>query len=77
MKCSNLRRFWENDVEDILRYEDMRQEESPGGDYSYLDDEKRFINLLAIKDYGEAHQILKSLFWPRREGRPSPAAEAI
>lgn len=61
-EMQQFKAFWENDVEDILRYEDMRQEESPGGDYSYLDDEKRFINLLAIKDYGEAHQILKSLF---------------
>lgn len=58
-ELQQFKAFWENDVEDILYYEDIGTENQDDSDYSSLDDEKRFINLLAIKDYEEAHRILK------------------
>ena len=50
--------FWANDVTDTLFYEEINDLSNLGGSTDYLGIEKRFINLLAIKNYEEAHELL-------------------
>ncbi len=51
--------FWSGAVPDILHYEETRCTGSDTtGSFDPLDAEKRFLNLLAIRDYKNAHQLL-------------------
>lgn len=53
--------FWGNDVGELLRYTELKPEITGSNGYSYtygsLDAEKRFLNLLAVKDYRNAYQL--------------------
>ena len=50
--------FWNQETPDILFYEEVDSVDGIEGTTDYLGVEKRFINLLAIKDYEGAHQLL-------------------
>lgn len=50
--------FWDKDVPDILFYEEISNLTNFSGTSDYLGAENRFINLLAIKDYEAAHELL-------------------
>lgn len=62
-EINQYKTFWNKEVSDILFYEDLQSEEqSAAAPGDFLGVEKRFINLLAIKDYKSAHQILMDQF---------------
>lgn len=55
--------FWNKEVPNILFYEELQNEETgTSNSVDFLSAEKRFINLLAIKDYPGAHQVLMEQF---------------
>ena len=50
--------FWNHDVPDILFYNEISDLTDLKGTSAFMGAEKRFIKLLAIKDYKGAHQVL-------------------
>lgn len=53
--------FWGDDAPDLLFYQEISELSDLKGSYHSLGMEKRFSNLLAIKDYEGAHKILMEL----------------
>lgn len=57
-EITRYKTFWEEEVPDILFYDEICTLTDFSDFSDSLSDEKRFINLLAIKDYEGAHRVL-------------------
>lgn len=57
-EMAHYKAFWNEEVPDILFYGEINDLTDLRGSYAYASAEKRFVNLLSIKDYEGAHQVL-------------------
>ena len=55
---ANYKTFWEKDIPNILDYRDSKSRKALEEDSISLDIQKRFLNLLSIKDYTNAYELL-------------------
>ena len=67
-EMANYKTFWEKDIPNILDYRDSKSRKALEEDSISLDIQKRFLNLLSIKDYTNAYELLtEQLKWWNRE----------
>lgn len=57
-EMANYKTFWEKDIPNILDYRDSKSRKALEEDSISLDIQKRFLNLLSIKDYTNAYELL-------------------
>lgn len=57
-EMAHYKAFWDDDIPEILFYDEIEDLTNLKDSGNFLGAEKRFINLLAIKDYEGAHQVL-------------------
>ena len=57
-EMAHYKAFWSEEVPDILFYSEINDLTDLKASYGYASAEKRFVNLLSIKDYEGAHQYL-------------------
>lgn len=57
-EMAHYKAFWNEEVPDILFYSEINDLTDLKASYGYASVEKRFVNLLSIKDYEGAHQYL-------------------
>lgn len=58
-ELSLYKSFWNNDVPDILYYDEIEDLNDTQEEGNHLSTEKRFVNMLAIQDYKGAYKVLK------------------